>query len=138
MLSNSTSGVSIILVHGACHGPWCWESVDPPLRALGHSVSAVDLPLRSLYEDARVVREAIEVARRDASFVLLVGHSYGGAVVTEGGHQADHVVYLAGSMLKHGEGTATVFPRVATPELRAAVVRSADGETVALDPEHAR
>ncbi|WP_370270531.1 alpha/beta fold hydrolase, partial [Nioella sp.] len=35
-----------ILVHGACHGAWCWQKVVPALEARGHSVRAIDMPGR--------------------------------------------------------------------------------------------
>ena len=35
---------NILLVHGSCHGAWCWRDVIGPLEDMGHSVRAVDLP----------------------------------------------------------------------------------------------
>lgn len=78
---------SLILVHGAMHGAWCWERIIPPLRDAGHRVTAVDLPgsdgtapadveLRSY---TRVVVEALEAMSGPA---LLVGHSMGGLPIS--------------------------------------------------------
>jgi pimeloyl-ACP methyl ester carboxylesterase len=101
---------TLLLVHGAWHGSWCWG----PLReALGDDVGVrtVDLPsvgsdpaaLGDLYADAAAVRAAL--AEVDGPVVVL-GHSYGGAVVTEA-VTADsgvaHLVYLCAFQLDVGD-----------------------------------
>jgi pimeloyl-ACP methyl ester carboxylesterase len=101
---------SLLLVHGAWHGSWCWG----PLRdALGDDVRVhtVDLPsvgddpaaLGDLYADAAAVRGALEDL--DGA-VVVVGHSYGGAVVSEA-VTADsgvaHLVYLCAFQLDVGD-----------------------------------
>jgi pimeloyl-ACP methyl ester carboxylesterase len=93
---------TVVLVHGAWHGAWCWDRVVPRLRDRGLEVVAVDLPghgddpgpLTDLHGDAARVRAVID--ELDGP-VVLVGHSYGGVVVTEAGtHPAvEHLVYLA-------------------------------------------
>jgi pimeloyl-ACP methyl ester carboxylesterase len=101
---------TVVLVHGAWHGAWCWEPVIARLDAAGvHSV-AVDLPSVSsraanLQDDAACVREALDHIAGD---VALVGHSYGGAVITEAGaHPAvAHLVYLTAFALEVGESAA--------------------------------
>lgn len=101
---------SLLLVHGAWHGSWCWE----PLRdALGDDVRVhtVDLPsvgddpaaLGDLYADAAAVRDAL--GEVDGAVVVL-GHSYGGAVVTEAvtaGSRVAHLVYLCAFQLDVGD-----------------------------------
>lgn len=68
------------LVHGAWHGPWCWERLVGPLEEHGHAVVTPDLPS----EDARLgldgYADAIESALGDAEEVVLVPHSLGGLV----------------------------------------------------------
>ncbi|MGB8224842.1 MAG: alpha/beta fold hydrolase, partial [Polyangiales bacterium] len=81
---------AIVLVHGAWHGAWAWDRVLPLLTAAGVPVTALDLPgrgastapLGDLHADAKAVTSELE--RHDS--VILVGHSYGGAVITEAGH----------------------------------------------------
>lgn len=46
----------VVLVHGGSHGPWCWEPVVAGLENLGLDARTVELPLRTLGEDADVVR----------------------------------------------------------------------------------
>lgn len=70
---------TFVLVHGACHGSWCWEAVAPRLQALGHAVVTPDLPCddpaAGLLDYAAAVEAAIGPARDD---LVLVGHSLGG------------------------------------------------------------
>ncbi|MDZ4826304.1 MAG: alpha/beta hydrolase [Actinomycetota bacterium] len=96
-----------VLVHGAWHGAWCWSQVVALLDAPGVRTVAVDLPSvnrpdATLTDDADHVRAAIDAI---GGPVVLVGHSYGGAVVTDAGaHPAvDHVVYLTAFALDTGE-----------------------------------
>ena len=49
---------TFVLVHGMAHGSWCWDRVVAGLRAQGHQVVALDLPLTSIDDDVRVVRDA--------------------------------------------------------------------------------
>ena len=78
----------VLLVHGAWHGAWCWERVLAPLRVLGHEPEAIDLPghgsstepLTDLHGDADAVRARLDAIGEPT---LLVGHSYGGMVITD-------------------------------------------------------
>lgn len=129
------SDVTIVLVHGACHGAWCWEKVVPALEARGWNVVAVELPLTSLYADADVVRDAIATAKSSGQRVLLAGHSYGGFVISEGGHDADSLVFCAASLPDAGDSAASQFELIVTPELANAVYNSEDGTLLMIHPE---
>ena len=98
---------TVMLVHGAWHGAWCWDEVAQRLRADGIPVVAVDLPSVAaggdMHDDARAVREAIAAVDGET---IVVGHSYGGVVITEGAagaHGVRHLVYLTAFMLDEGE-----------------------------------
>ncbi|MDF2193719.1 alpha/beta hydrolase [Paraflavitalea sp. CAU 1676] len=79
-----TKGVkNIVLVHGAFADGSSWSKIIPVLRSKGYNVIAVQNPLSSLAEDVAATKRAI--ALLDGP-VLLVGHSYGGMVVTEAGN----------------------------------------------------
>src|SRR3974390_639444 len=109
----------VLLVHGAWHGAWCWEPVLPLLAERGVRAEAVDLPgrgaapgpLGDLRLDVERVRTALDALAATADGVVLVGHSYGGAVVTEAGaHDAvEHLVYLAAFALDAGESCVSAF-----------------------------
>ncbi len=85
---------NVILVHGAWANGSSWSKVIPLLNAKGLHVTAVQLPLMTLADDAATVKRAI--ALQDGP-VVLVGHSYGGAVITEAGNEpkVSALVYVA-------------------------------------------
>lgn len=97
--------ITFVLVHGAWHGGWCWKHVTQELRRHGHAVSAPTLSglgERSFADLARVDFEThvYDIVRHiefeDLKNVVLVGHSYGGAVIT---HVADRVPNLLDSLI---------------------------------------
>jgi pimeloyl-ACP methyl ester carboxylesterase len=73
---------NVLLVHGAWADGSSWNRVITKLHADGYNVTAVQLPLTSLADDVAVVKRAL--ALEDGK-TLLVGHSYGGVVITEAG-----------------------------------------------------
>jgi hypothetical protein len=77
---------TVVLVHGAWHGAWCWDEVVDRLGGDGLAVVAVDLPSvvsgGDLYDDARAVRAVLDDRPGDK---VVVGHSYGGIVITPHG-----------------------------------------------------
>lgn len=79
-----------VLVHGAWHGGWCWRDVADTLRSRGHGVSAPTLTglgerahllSRAITLDTHITDVLAHLAAEDLSDVVLVGHSYAGAVV---------------------------------------------------------
>jgi pimeloyl-ACP methyl ester carboxylesterase len=72
---------TVALVHGAWHGPWCWERLVPELEALGHRVVAVDLPAEDPAAGLTRYAELTTDALGDADEVVLVGHSLGGGAI---------------------------------------------------------
>jgi pimeloyl-ACP methyl ester carboxylesterase len=101
----------VVLVHGAWHGSWCWARVLDLLAAEGIEAEpikavAVDLPLTGLPDDATHVREMLDSLDGP---VLLVGHSYGGAVITEAGDHPSvaRLLYLAAFPLEENESAAS-------------------------------
>jgi pimeloyl-ACP methyl ester carboxylesterase len=123
---------TVVLVHGAWHGAWCWDEVVSRLSGDGLAVVAVDLPSVTsggdMYDDARAVREVLDATPGDK---VVVGHSYGGIVITEGAAGAEgvrHLVYLTAFMLDEGESLADVAGR--TPP--AWQVPDANGRTMSV------
>lgn len=105
-MTTSSTRPRIILVHGAWVGPWEFEPIVQILRGDGWYVDAIDLPstgsTEGLLADASAVTAAIE--RADGP-VVLVGHSYGGAPITQAGHHpsVERLVYVAAFALDAGE-----------------------------------
>src|SRR3954467_1647654 len=81
---------NVVLVHGAYADGSCWSEVIERLHAAGVTATAVQNPLRSVADDAAATRV---ILARHAEPTILVGHSYGGTVITEAGADP-HVVGL--------------------------------------------
>src|SRR4051794_29940134 len=98
-------GATVVLVHGAWHGAWCWDKVVPLLDDAGVPVVAFDLPFTSLQGDAEATTRVLD--RVDGP-VVLCGHSYGGAVITEAGHHpsVERLVYITAFACDEGESVA--------------------------------
>ena len=105
---------TIVLVHGFWGGAAHWSKVIVELARKGYaSIRAVELPLTSLADDAGRTRKMVAQV---SGQVLLVGHSYGGAVISESGDQPNVVglVYIAAFAPDAGEkiGRASCRERV--------------------------
>lgn len=127
---------TIVLVHGAWHGPWCWSPVLARLDELGAPSVAVELELRDVHRDAELVTAAIEEV---GGPVVLVGHSYGGLVITEAGVHpfVERLVYLcAFSPDAEEDILGLMFEHHEQSELGEAVVMQPD-RTTTLDPARA-
>lgn len=92
-----------VLVHGICHAGWCWEKTRNDLEKLGHTVSTPDLPLTSLANDASYITDLLDTIYGPS---VLVGHSYGGMVISVAAHQrtdVSHLVYVAALLIGANE-----------------------------------
>lgn len=136
-----------VLVHGSWHGAWVWDRVRPLLGEAGHDVVAPDLPGRgedprppesiTLNDHVRRVLSVLGAAKRPA---ILVGHSFGGFVISHvaerAPEQVERLVYLAGFLLPAGE-TVLETARSVPPIVPHLDVRE-DVGLVAVLPEAAR
>jgi pimeloyl-ACP methyl ester carboxylesterase len=98
-----TSLPNIVLVHGAWADGSCWEGVIERLQADGYHVTAPQFPESSLADDVARLREVL--SRQDGP-TIVVGHSYGGQIMTAMGADApnvDGLVYIAAFGLDQGE-----------------------------------
>ena len=135
----------VVLVHGAWHGAWCWASLQAELDRRGIPSHAIDLPghgasvrpLGGLHHDAAHLTDTLD--HLGLVDIVLVGHSYGGAVITHaaaGRTDLAHLVYVAAFALDDGEsvnGALRSFDRESV-DLAHAVQMHDDGTTT-LDPE---
>ena len=105
-----------VLVHGAWHGGWCWQRVTPLLRAADHAVftpTLTGLGERSHLASPEIdlnthIQDVVNVLEyEDLSKVVLVGHSYGGMVITgvteRAAERLAHVVYLDAFIPQDGQ-----------------------------------
>jgi pimeloyl-ACP methyl ester carboxylesterase len=98
----------IILVHGALSDGSVWSAVIPLLEAKGFRVVAVQLALTSLADDVTITQRALAL---EAGPVLLVGHWYGGVVITEAGNNPNvaGLVYIAALSPDRGESALSLL-----------------------------
>lgn len=105
---------TIVLVHGAWADGSSWSEVIPLLQARGLNAVAVHNPLSSLEADVAATRRVIEDQPGD---VVLVGHSYGGAVITEAGNsdKVRALVYVAAFAPSVGESINAIVGAAPQP-----------------------
>ncbi len=112
-----------VLVHGAWHGGWCWKKLTPLLRSAGHEVFTPTLT--GLGERAHLAGPEINLSihvldvlgvleYEDLRSVVLVGHSYGGMVITGVADRAmerlSHLVYLDAHVPRDGQSAGDLMP----------------------------
>ena len=134
-----------VLVHGAGHGGWCWQRVAPLLRAAGHEVFTPTLT--GLGERAHLLSPQVGLdthitdvvallENEDLTEAILVGHSYGGIVITGAADRAlartGQLVFLDAAVLHDGESLVGVTPAMAMIAQEARVV---DGIELVLWPD---
>ena len=135
-----------LLIHGSCHGAWCWRDVIPALVRLGHTARAIDLPghgadttppaKQTLQGCARAVLAA------STSDTILVGHSWGGypigmaAEIDPGAMRA--LVFLCAYVPANGQSMVDRARGAARQPLKGALARGDDGLTYTFKPEAAR
>jgi pimeloyl-ACP methyl ester carboxylesterase len=135
-----------VLVHGGAHGGWCYRKVTPVLRAAGHEVYSPTLT--GLGERSHLLHPEVDLDLHitdivnvlyfeDLHQVILVGHSYGGMVVTGVAdrvpERVSHLVYLDGALPQDGESLASMNPSAMEPTHSGA--RTVDGVELVLWPD---
>jgi pimeloyl-ACP methyl ester carboxylesterase len=117
---------AFVLVHGTGHGGWCWRFIAPLLRAAGHDVYAPTLTglgasshlLHELNNRISLYTHVKDVTNmlfyEDLSEVVLVGHSYGGMVITgvaaKEPQRLAQLVYLDAYLPLEGENEIALWP----------------------------
>src|ERR1700746_982114 len=98
---------NVVLVHGAFADGSGWEAVAKILEKDGYKVSVAQPPETSYAEDVKYTKAAIDAMNGP---VVLVGHSYGGAIITEAGNHLNvaALVYIAAFALDDGESCASI------------------------------
>lgn len=127
MKNQMDSKISVILVHGAFADASSWRKVIPLLAEEGIIVTAAQLPLKSLADDVATTKRVIEDQKDN---VILVGHSYGGAVITEaaaGNPNVKALVYVAAFAPDDGETLNGLVERFSPSPLGKSVVPDSAG-----------
>jgi pimeloyl-ACP methyl ester carboxylesterase len=117
---------TVVLVHGAFADGSTWNQVIPLLQAKGLKVVAVQNPLTSLADDVAATRRVLD---REPAPVVLVGHSYGGVVITEAGQQENvkALVYVAAYAPSEHQSIADLNKDYPAPSGFSHIVADKDG-----------
>ena len=135
----------ILLVHGSCHGAWCWRDLVPALAALGHEVRAIDMPSHgedrtpldqvTLHSCAQSIKEALG---RDT---VVLAHSWGGFPATLAADMAPgqvrRLIYLCAYVPREGHSLVDMRRLAPRQPILKAVHRAPDGASYTVKPEHA-
>jgi pimeloyl-ACP methyl ester carboxylesterase len=132
---------SLLLVHGAFAGAWCWEPVIAPLESAGYDVEAIDLPGSgsdstplaevTLNGYAERICAALEATASPAP-LLLVGHSMGGMAITQAAARCPRhiaaLIYVAAFIPEPGQSLMdlTALPEAADDQVQANMVVEGD------------
>ncbi|MGW4271904.1 alpha/beta fold hydrolase [Streptomyces seoulensis] len=120
---------TFVLVHGSWLGGWAWERVASVLRASGHTVLCPSLAPAApgVGLSTHIAEVAALIDRHDLTDVVLVGHSYGGMVITGAGHERAHrvrqLVYLDAYFPSPGQSAFDLQPVLRAACDAAAAVR---------------
>jgi pimeloyl-ACP methyl ester carboxylesterase len=140
---------TFVLVHGAWHGGWCWYKIVARLERLGHTVLAPDMkghgidpspPAETTLESLVDGIASVVAAQREK--IVLVGHSFGGTIITEVAEKlADKVarlVYLAAFVVPPGKTTLELSRDDSESLLGPRIIFAPDRRTVTVDPADLR
>jgi len=127
-----------VFVHGLWQGAWVWDEARAELAERGVDSQAVELPLTTLADDVAALGAVLD---RISGEVVLIGHSYGGVVITAVQRpNLRHLIYLTAYQVDEGESMAKVFPdlELPPPALGPAIQRDKETGLSTLDPAIAR
>ncbi|TDK50578.1 alpha/beta fold hydrolase [Antarcticimicrobium luteum] len=132
-----------LLIHGSCHGAWCWRDVIPALEALGHTARAIDMPSHG--DDPTPIEEVTLEGCRDAILAastpetIVVGHSWGGYPISAAGEAAPDrmraLIYLCAYVPVSGLSMIDMRKRGPRQPLMPAVRRAEDGLSYTFDAD---
>ena len=122
----NTNRKTVVLVHGAFADGTSWSKVIPILQAKGLNVVAVQNPTDSLAGDVAAVNRALESINEP---IVLVGHSWGGVVITEAGthEKVAALVYVSAFAPSVGQSVNDLFADYSQPEWFGAVAADSGG-----------
>ncbi len=134
----------ILLVHGSCHGAWCWRDLVPELQALGHAVRAIDLPsngadptpVKAVTLDlyAQAILDALEGP------TVVLGHSMGGYPISRAADldptHFERLIYLCAYVPWPDHSLVEMRKRAPRQPLAEALRVSDDGLAFTVDPAH--
>jgi len=135
-----------LLIHGSCHGAWCWRDVIPELTSLGHSARAIDLPGHGgdLTPNSKITLNSYAKTILDAikKPVTLVGHSMAGYPISLAAEIApekiSRLIYLCAYVPVPGLSLASLRKQATRQPLMPALMRLEDGQSYRIDPNQTK
>ncbi|MGY9046993.1 hypothetical protein P775_10130 [Puniceibacterium antarcticum] len=135
-----------LMIHGSCHGAWCWRDLLPELHALGHTAQAIDLPAHGQDQtpaaEATLDRYARAILGALDAPTIVVGHSMGGFPISRAAdidsHHIQRLIYLCAYVPWDDHTLVEMRLRAPRQPIMKAIRKSEDGSTFAILPEHAR
>ena len=135
----------ILLIHGSCHGAWCWRDTIPALEVLGHRARAIDLPShgedRTPVADVTLDSYATAIVNALGAETVLLGHSLGGYPITAAAERApdriERLIYLSAHVPEAGCTMAQMRARQPRQPLVEALRMDEDGLSFTVDPAKA-
>ena len=132
----------VLLIHGSCHGAWCWRDTIPALAALGHQARAIDLPSHGA-DDTPIAEVTLEtyaeaIVAALGARTILVGHSMAGYPITRAAMLAPdriaRLIYLCAYVPRAGHTLADLRRMAPRQPLREAIRIAPDGLSMRFDP----
>lgn len=131
----------LLLIHGTCHGAWCFDLLIPALGALGITAKAIDLPGRD-GSPTTLVDYAQAILSAATPDTILVGHSAGGYAITAAAEAAPTrfraLIYLCAYLPSPGQSLADMRRAGPSQPLLPAIRMAADRQSFTIDPALAR
>ncbi|MDK3074751.1 alpha/beta fold hydrolase [Sedimentitalea sp. JM2-8] len=132
-----------LLVHGSCHGAWCWRDLIPQLESLGHAAIAIDQPGSgddpTPYADVTLGACRDAVLATSAPDTIVVGHSWGGYPISAAAERDPDamraLVFLCAYVPEPGLSMVDMRKRGPRQTIADAVVRAPDGLTYTILPD---
>ncbi len=133
-----------LLIHGSCHGAWCWRDVIPALEARGHSARAIDLPGHNASRGLATITlqetaEAILAAATPDTVVL--GHSWAGYPISAAAEidpsALRGLIYLCAYVPTSGQSLIDMRKAGPRQTIGAAAIKHPDGASYTIDPAEA-
>lgn len=131
----------LLLIHGTCHGAWCWDHLLPELAPLGIAAHAIDLPGRD-GSPTTLDAYAEKILAAATPGTILLGHSAGGYAITAAA-EADPtrfraLIYLCAYLPAPGQSLADLRRAGPSQPLLPAIRMAADRQSFTIDPALAR
>ena len=135
-----------LLIHGSCHGAWCWRDLIPELLARGHTARAIDLPSHgddpTPVGDVTLDMYAQTILDALTGPTIVLGHSMGGYPISRAADldptHISRLIYLCAYVPWDDHSLVDMRLRAPRQPIMKAIDKAEDGVTFSIKPEHAR